>query len=53
MERNPFLNGTKFTSTYTASKRNDDWEELSNRLNSAGGAMKNMKCWQKLRRFAL
>ncbi|GBO19227.1 hypothetical protein AVEN_134041-1 [Araneus ventricosus] len=47
MEGNPFLNGTKFTSTYTASKRNADWEELAKKLNTAGGAIKKVKCWQK------
>ncbi|GBN43725.1 hypothetical protein AVEN_49859-1, partial [Araneus ventricosus] len=28
-------------------KRNEDWEELSKKLNTVGGAIKNVKCWQK------
>ncbi|GBO32712.1 hypothetical protein AVEN_107900-1 [Araneus ventricosus] len=47
MERKSFLNGNKFTSAYTALKRNEDWKELSQTLNSSGGALKNVKCWQK------
>ncbi|GBM44582.1 hypothetical protein AVEN_250561-1 [Araneus ventricosus] len=42
MEGNPFLNRTKFISTYIASKRNEDWEELAKKLNTAGGAIKNV-----------
>ncbi|GBN12569.1 hypothetical protein AVEN_9998-1 [Araneus ventricosus] len=47
MEQNPLLNVNKVTSTYTAAKRNEDWGKLSKKLNSSGGAIKSVRCWQK------
>ncbi|CAL1267932.1 unnamed protein product [Larinioides sclopetarius] len=49
MGKNPFLNGNKLASFYTAFQRNDDWKTLTEKLNSTGGAVKNVrarqKCW--------
>ncbi|XP_054709073.1 uncharacterized protein LOC129218774 [Uloborus diversus] len=47
MENNPSLNANKLTGKYTALDRARDWNVLAEKLNAAGGAIKNVKAWQK------